>query len=124
MTIRRFNTIKFSGSSGPGRECNHYSVSVYRRDKSGVLAVYIASTAADAIRLVRALAARYPARFIGFSRVQYTATWRAPDYSPPIGVPGYRGSHKLSLYTKHGRGHRARWIKRPERPDVFEALAA
>lgn len=124
MTIRRFSTIRFSGSSGPGRESNHYGVSVYRRDKRGILAVYIAATAADAIRLVRALAARYPARLIAVSRVQYTSTWRAPDYAPPIGVPDYRGSRKLSLFTKHGRGHRARWIKRPERPDVLEALAA
>lgn len=124
MTIRRFNTIRFSGSSGPGRECNHYSVSVYRRDKSGILAVYLASTAADAIRLVRALAARYPARLVAVSRVQYTGEWRAPDYSLPIGVPDYRGSRKLSLYTKQGRGHKARWTRRAERPDVLEALAA
>src|SRR5689334_13521094 len=124
MTIRRFNTIRFSGSSGPGRECNHYSVSIYRRDKSGILAVYMASTVADTIRLVRALTARYPARLIGLSRVQYTSTWQAPDYAAPLGSCDYRGSRKLSLYSKHGRGYKARWIKRAERPNVLEALAA
>ena len=122
MSFRRFGTTHYRGSSGPGAAANHYSISVWRRGREGILAVYVTRTVADAIKLVRLLIARYPARLVGISRIQYTRHWIAAPYQAPVGVPDYKGSRWLSLYTKKGRWPNARWTKRDERPNVLEAL--